>query len=278
MSNTKVFFHSADHDGCCSAAIVKMMSPHAELYPINYGEAFPWDVIDKGDVVYMVDFSLEPFSDMVRLDKMCNLIWIDHHISAIENSILSNTHISGKRSVEASGCMLTWNFCYPERVMPRAVSLLGRYDIFSLEKDVLEFEYAMRAKDTNPNNQAFWTNLFHDNGVDIDELIADGVIIREYVERTDGKAVKSTYEFEFEGITALVINRGTTNSLFFEQAPNIEKYKMLIAYSYDGKMYNVSLYSKHPSVDVSKIAVSYGGGGHKKASGFSTDKNIFARG
>jgi oligoribonuclease NrnB/cAMP/cGMP phosphodiesterase (DHH superfamily) len=255
-----------------------MLVPHAELHGINYGDPFPWDIISKDDIVYMVDFSLSPFEDMIRLNKMCSLIWIDHHISAIEAYIKSRETIAGDRSVKASGCVLTWKFCYPERILPRAVDLLGRYDIFDLAENVLEFEYAMRALDTNPGNQAFWTNLFQDNGTEIDDLINNGKIIKQYVDRTDaGLAVSAAYELEFEGVLALVINRGRTSSLLFDHHPDISKYKLLISYSYDGAKYNVSLYSAHPSIDVANLASKYGGGGHKAASGFSVTENIFTK-
>ena len=38
-------------------------------------------------------------------------------------------------------------------------------------------------------------------------------------------------------------------------------------FSYDGHKYTVSVYTEK-DIDVSKIAVKHGGGGHKKAAGF----------
>ena len=37
----KCFYHSADLDGHCSGAIVKMVYPECELIGINYGDKFP---------------------------------------------------------------------------------------------------------------------------------------------------------------------------------------------------------------------------------------------
>ncbi len=36
------FYHSADLDGACSAAIIKLKHPECVLAPINYGNDFPW--------------------------------------------------------------------------------------------------------------------------------------------------------------------------------------------------------------------------------------------
>ena len=90
MNQSICFFHRADFDGVCSAAIVKKFVPDCELYGIDYGDEFPWDKVSMCQVamvgaaepekrqVYMVDFSLKP-DDMKRLAACCDLVWIDHH-------------------------------------------------------------------------------------------------------------------------------------------------------------------------------------------------------
>ena len=72
----KCFYHRADMDGRCSGAIVKMEYPKCEMIGINYGDVFPWESIQQGEVVYMVDFCLQPFEDMERLNSLCELIWV----------------------------------------------------------------------------------------------------------------------------------------------------------------------------------------------------------
>jgi nanoRNase/pAp phosphatase (c-di-AMP/oligoRNAs hydrolase) len=52
-------------------------------------------------------------------------------------------------------------------------------------------------------------------------------------------------------------------------------YPVCIAYVHDGEKFTVSLYST--TVDVSKIAKKFGGGGHKGAAGFTCDKLPFER-
>ena len=49
----KVFYRGADLDGWCSGAIVKYKFPEAEMFPINYGDKFPWEEIKPDDVVYL---------------------------------------------------------------------------------------------------------------------------------------------------------------------------------------------------------------------------------
>ena len=49
----------------------------------------------------------------------------------------------------------------------------------------------------------------------------------------------------------------------------------MIVFVYNGDKWKVSLYTKKDDIDVSIIAQKYGGGGHKKASGFRCDKLPF---
>ena len=89
MNKIWCFYHSVDFDGQCSGAIVynyyKERNRKVNLVGINYGESFPWTDIGSSDTVYMVDFGIQPFKDMVLLNSVCDLVWIDHHKTAIED-------------------------------------------------------------------------------------------------------------------------------------------------------------------------------------------------
>ena len=76
----------------------------------------------------------------------------------------------------------------------------------------------------------------------------------------------------FEGYKCFAMNLAMISSDHFKSV-NEEEYDMFIGFSYNGKSWNYSLRST--KVDCSQIAMKYGGGGHKGASGFSTDELIF---
>lgn len=134
----KCFYHSADLDGHCSGAIVKLAHPECEMIPINYGQEFPWDTIILGETVFMVDFSL-PAGDMKALNLNSDLRWIDHHKSAIE--ALSGLY-KGIREIGLGACELVWRYCFPNDPVPYAVHLLSVYDVW-------RFEYT---PDTDPHD------------------------------------------------------------------------------------------------------------------------------
>ena len=95
---------------------------------MNYGKPFPFDQINKGDLVYITDFSIEP-EDLIRLHRITPfVVWIDHHISSINKYndwyklIQENAQnlgfggsqftIDGIRMNGISGCALTYLHLY----------------------------------------------------------------------------------------------------------------------------------------------------------------------
>lgn len=292
----KCFYHGSDLDGECSAAIVKYKFPECELYPINYSDVFPWEIIkDPQELIFMVDFSLQPFDQMVKLHNSCDLIWIDHHKTAIEAEVTSehginrsDWRIDGIRLNGKAGCELTWEFIYgpdrpvwvgevEERKMPKVVYFLGRYDVWDhSDPDVLPFQYGMRLEDSDPNNQEFWKDLF-EHDFDTKRIRQRGETILEYEEQTNIKLCKA---YAFETILyvfgtpykAICVNKGLGNSKVFDSVWDKNKYDLMIVFCrlpLPKCQWTVSLYTDKPEIDCGKIATVFGGGGHKNAAGFT---------
>lgn len=273
----KCFYHSADFDGMCSGAIVKKRFPQCEMIGINYGQKFPWESIKKNEIVYMVDFGLQPFEDMIELNKISQLFWIDHHKTSVENSTKYNFKANSlhKLKIGEAGCELTWDYMFPHKTMPLFVHLLGRYDVWDHEnvENVLEFQYGMRIiLDTLPDNQQFWNSLY--NPKIVESIIENGKLILQYEHVTNAKFC-NTYAFDcvFCDMTCIAVNKGFTNSQVFDSVYDSTKHDMMLTFSYLPKIkkWTVSLYSDKPNVDCSSIAKIFGGGGHKGAAGFQID-------
>jgi len=279
----KCFYHKADFDGKCSGAIVKHSYPECKMIGINYGDEFPWDTIQPDEIVYMVDFSLQPFSDMVRLNEMCKFHWIDHHKTANESASACNFEPSGgfMLGIEFAACELTWHYLHAEQsphkvTIPQAVHLLGRYDVWDhQDPNVLSFQYGMRTViDTSPENQAFWS-LFFNEAIDEDmvyEVIETGRTILDYETLQNALICKAeSFETELNGLPAICINRGMVNSSIFDSVYDPEKHKIMISFSRSksalGK-WKVSLRTTHGNVSCGDIAALFGGGGHSKSAGF----------
>lgn len=263
----KCFYHSADLDGKCSAAVVKHCVPTAELIPIDYGQVFHWSSIKSNDVVYMVDFALQPFSDMVKLNNMCNLIWIDHHKTAIEDYERSEETFKGNLRIGIGACALTWEWLSCLNV-PLFIKLLAEYDVWDHHDPLtLPFQYGMRLYDTDPH-ASVWVRLLRDKEF-VQDIVENGRIIINYKSEQDKiQASAKCFFTEFEGLECLVANHGPSNSKFFDSLWDSTKYDAMIMFYWKKDHWSVSLYTYKPDVDVSVIAKKYGGGGHKGAAGF----------
>lgn len=267
----KCFYHKADLDGRCSGAIVKMKHPECDMIGINYGDVFPWETIKKGEVVYMVDFTLQPFDDMERLNGICQLRWIDHHKTAMEEAYKRRFLASSQQLINEAyaGCELTWQFVKETATIPLFVFLLGRYDVWDHHNHPgsLEFQYGIRNLGEMMPEDPQWLELFDTEYVH--RIIKDGALLLGYERRQNTAYAQScAYEMVFDGLRCIVINKGLANSLLFESVYDPEKHDAMMCFvRRDGK-WTVSLYSSKPDIDVSEICKIHGGGGHKGAAGF----------
>lgn len=280
----KCFYHSADLDGHCSGAIVKQKYPECEMIGVNHGQDFPFGSLaqDGQEIVFLVDFCLQPFGNMEALNAQCNLVWIDHHATGSIDEAQARGFIAGGGQlieVGRAGCELTWEYIYGANVPPpHAVWLLGRYDVWEhgSDEDILPFQYGMRQfTNTLPDNTGFWAGVFsHDY---LWEKIADtGRTLLSYETSQNEKFCKA-YAFEtyikHDGydVFAICANRGFTNSKLFDSVYDPDRHHIMMTFirlKPPARKWTVSLYSTREDVDCGAIAKAYGGGGHKGAAGF----------
>jgi oligoribonuclease NrnB/cAMP/cGMP phosphodiesterase (DHH superfamily) len=258
-------------DGRCSGAIVKMKYPECEMIGINYGDAFPWEKLKKDEVVYMVDFTLQPFEDMERLNGICQLRWIDHHKTAMEEAYKRRFLASSQQLIneEYAGCELTWQLIEETATIPWFVFLLGCYDVWDHHNHPgsLEFQYGIRNLGEMMPEDPQWPELFDTEYVN--RIIQDGALLLGYEKRQNTAYAKScAYEVIFDGLRCIVINKGLANSLLFESVYDPEKHDAMMSFVRRDRKWTVSLYSSKSEIDVSAICKRRGGGGHKGAAGF----------
>jgi oligoribonuclease NrnB/cAMP/cGMP phosphodiesterase (DHH superfamily) len=280
----RCFFHSVDLDGQCSAAIVKFAHPECELIGINYGEQFPFDRITKEEIIWLVDFTLQPFENMFKLSSKLypnNFIWIDHHKTAFEEAYKSKFVCEGDIQVGKGACELVWEYIFHSKC-PEGIELLGIYDTWRFNEQnrdtVLQFQSGCRLENTDPNNQDFWIKVFTGNfSIFKDVICQNGKTILKYQEQQNERYVKNkSFGTKFEDLRAIVCNVGETNSSFFNSVYDESKYDIMITFSFlPSYIWTVSLYTTKEEIDVGMIAKKYGGGGHKSAAGFQCTKLPF---
>lgn len=289
------FYHN-DADGKCAGFWVNELAKRtnkddfARFVLMDYSKTFPIWTIKKDERVYIVDFSIDPDSMRELLKITKDVIWIDHHKTAIEKYKDFEYDIRGIRYDGVAGCMLTW--CYLElmtdggegAVHPFELEMTKDAPMFTkliADWDVWQFQYgnytryfmtAFNTGDFHPCSGE-WFALLHGGDKTCKKMAKEGITMMQY---RDGFAKsyisRFGFETEIDGHKAFAMNLGNCNSEFFKSLPE-GAYNIFIAFCFDGKVWTVSLYSK--TVDVSEIAKKYGGGGHKSAAGFVTKELPF---
>lgn len=268
-------YHSRDLDGWMSAAIVKMFYPKIKLIGYDYGQKLP--AIDPwNDTVIMVDISF-PVHNMRHLMDKNNLIWIDHHVSAIRDIEQAELFdIKGRRDVGKAACELVWEY-FSVPPMPEIVRLLGRYDCFGHkgtkeEKKVLIFQYAARASLRNVDE--CYKALIDVRDEDIEGWLNVGEGIYSYLCTEARQKYDKKFEVWLDGKLFACVNDWRMNPVNFGIDYHADGYDGFACFWYENGQFTYSLYNDNGDVDCSVIAKNRGGGGHKGASGFRSDEII----
>jgi hypothetical protein len=253
------------------------------------------------DYIYIVDLSVDEL--MARPELQNKIVWIDHHKSAIEkwdqppaeDTFLPDTYrtFTGCRIDGVAACRLCWQWfvrnpsgrgfvepltkqLFVDRQVkePELIRLAGEYDIWD-------------HRDPNGKALQFGLRTLHDEALAVlvhgqFELCGDAQDILESVIKT-GRSIKSyvdkqadeysaayAHTIKWEGLTFCALNIGQRGNSDLLRGGLKPEHDAGFAWRYDGQKVLVSLYhvpgNEHH--DLSKIAVKYGGGGHKGACGF----------
>lgn len=289
-----VIYHSADFDGVMSALVCRkyLLDYRAQnritlsiyLTGWTYGDEMinPDEILRMYDLIYMVDISF-PVDIMKKLTDSGKVVWIDHHITAINDSVqYGYAGCQGIRRMDVSACEAAWDYLYPNIPCPKLIQYLSAWDIFDKARfdwvgDVLPLQFSCSERyGLHPQN---WFNdidrLLQDNETCLEQLIRDGRMIYRYVQRRYDNAV-SKYGFEVlvdNRLRGICMMSTTFSSLQFMSV--LSKYDCCVVVNRKSNdLYNVSLYIE-PSQNTSGIDFNageymktyYNGGGHKGAAG-----------
>jgi oligoribonuclease NrnB/cAMP/cGMP phosphodiesterase (DHH superfamily) len=218
-----------------------------------------------GADVYIVDFAYKRAVMEEIISKANSVTHIDHHQTAIADCAGLEKFMTTLYSPEntASGAMLTWMFFFPNQEVPQLIKHIDDRDRwqfkipFTKEIQASVFSYAYTFEN--------WDMLMQ---ADMQRLISEGTTL-------DRKHLKDIRELigvmkrrmNIGGYNVPVCNLPYTMS---SEAGDIMAIDEPFAACYydtlDGRAF--SLRSSREGVDVSAIALQYGGGGHFHAAGF----------
>lgn len=268
-------YHIADHDGKGSAAIVKRKFPEIELFGLNHDMEIPYDDIRRHDKIIICDIAL-PLEFMFELNESRDLTWIDHHASVITEydeamKKGNRKEIKGLRRIGTAALCLTWEYYHPEQEAPEGVKLLGLNDIFDLrDPRVRPFEYAFQSLGVNRPTDATWDSLL-DGSMNIASMVEKGEAVLSWIRTRNIRLSHSmAFDSEYMGYKCICANMPQGYSEFFDSVEGIKDYDFMCNFFMNKRgTWNLSFYTSKDNVDVSKIAATFGGGGHVRAAGAS---------
>jgi len=266
-----VLYHGKCPDGFGGAyAAWKKFGDEAEYIPVKYGEPLPDGL--SGKEVYIVDFCYEEQDVLTELKRITKrLVVLDHHESSRANVESIPEHIFDNNR---SGATIAWTYFHPDAPMPRLMQYLEDGDLYrySLPETRDIFSYLL----VQPNDFEVWDKLMQTLEDDAmrTELIKKASIYSEYFKLLSDLCVEGARKVRFEGYECLFANSHPAMTM-----------KSYVGNQLVKKLPPIALVvSAHPegfggsirgdgTVDVSKIAEKYGGGGHHNAAGFLVKNN-----
>lgn len=292
-----IIHHNKDMDGYCSGAICKLKYPDAKLIGWDYKDEIPDFKQFVGEDVIMIDITF-PIDKIKELARISRLTVIDHHISFLKD-ILKEDYIdhpdpasitefikTKSKVFEKAGdfnyiykantaaCEIGWGYLFPDKPIPYAVTLIGRYDTWrqsegDWQNETLPFKYYMYGQCNSA--EGFPHLLLDQEWSDpiIGSYIKSGYDIMKYQDMIDEAGTRAfSFEREAYGARAIILNQTYFNSESVKSKYDPEKHDIMVGFCYTGTKWSVSLRSAKPEFDVSVIAKARGGGGHKGAAGF----------
>lgn len=287
-----IIYHRVDFDGIFSAIIAKraLGEDNVDLYGMNYNDKVPdlCKFVKKYDKIYVLDFSFN-YPDMKYLRNSGKLHWIDHHVTAIQDSLDHDySDAPGIRDTTRAATELTWKFFNPTTEMPKTIKLISAYDIwdhdsFDWAQETLALQVALKTKyGINLNSiSSVFHKLINDEEI-LDHLLELGRDIGEFNSNRWASAVKSFgFEITIDGKHKGICMLGTefTSSVF--QSVEDEYNLFCVANRRGPDEYSVSLYGHSDKIgDFScgdYMKKHYLGGGHKGAAGGKLRPDQFQR-
>ena len=263
-----VIYHSECTDGFSAAwAAWKKFGDKADYIGVNPGVA-PIDGLQNKEI-YMVDliYPIEYINKLISLNK--KFVAIDHHVSNLESFGLVK---EGLFDIKNSGSVLAWRYFHPKIKTPKLLKHVEDMDLWKFKisgtREVIAY------LDTVDFDFKKWDEIVKgaEDKPKFNEYVHKGEVILKYQDQViENIIVNHSVLVNFFGHKAYAVNSPVFNSqianILYKKLPPVG---IVWIQETDGGAH-VSLRSDG-TVDVSKLATKFkGGGGHKQSAGFSVE-------
>lgn len=269
VSKIVVVAHGKCYDGFGAAWVCKRMLPAAEIVFASYGEPVPeiLATLQERDAVYLVDFSF-PRDIMIELNSRVGFMRVlDHHKTAQANCLeLDFCEFDMGRS----GAGMAWDYFGPPRPRPKIVDYVEDRDLWRFKLPNSAEVHAFVA--SYPMEFGVWDVLDIRLESEFEECLIEGQAILRYddqkVEEMCHEAqLVQVGEYTVPAVNCPVQFGSKVGHELLELYPD-HAFAAYYCYGADGTERWGLRGRDSDDFDVSEVAKQFGGGGHKKASGF----------
>jgi oligoribonuclease NrnB/cAMP/cGMP phosphodiesterase (DHH superfamily) len=267
------FYHAGCPDGFGAAWAVRAAWGNAGRFVARGHE----DMLDaeryRGDEVVFVDIAPRNHLLCELAEEVDRIVVIDHHVTArdhyqgdpsVENRIEDCDH-DIHYDLSQSGAVLAWRYYHPDKEVPTLLRYVQDQDLWNW---ALPDSAAVNAA-IGSYSRSFevWDMLAERSAA---ELAQEGAPILRAQQVEIQRQSSLAHPLTVDGRRVEAVNTPNQRSHIGHRLAQREKFGHAIGVVYRmlGSRVDASIYSIG-DVDVSEVAQTYGGGGHKNAAGFS---------
>jgi oligoribonuclease NrnB/cAMP/cGMP phosphodiesterase (DHH superfamily) len=265
LKDNILFYHKNCLDGYGSRWVFEScFGDRMNYIPCPPGSEAPSYVANRN--VWIADLSFERESLLSMKNRNNSIILLDHHKTA--EDLLKDLDFC-HFNMNHCGSYLSWEHVNPGKAAPPLIQYIEDYDLWRWElpnsKEIISlFE-------DEPYSFSFFNemNELLCTGDGMSYLVKRGKIVLHKKQKQIGRIFDGRHFVDILGEKITAVNSSVYRSELAEKCADSSDASYGLAYYYNGKEFVCSLRSgKEKSFDVSKIAVQFGGGGHKTASAF----------
>ncbi len=264
MKSIFVLYHNDCFDGFGGAwAAWKKFGTAATYIGLEHQEDPPKGL--RGKILYFIDFTY-PESIMRKIIKDAKrVIVLDHHKSNEKATKLASEY---RFSLGHSGCMLAWQYFHAEKRAPRLLTWIQDHDLFTMK--ISHTRELISYLGTLDHDFRIWSAFAQklEIAATRKKIIETGSTLLKARQTMIARTLPYAMPVLFEGYRTLAINSPVYYSELANGIYSKLKKPFGISWYYRDHKLHVSLRSDG-TIDMSKLALKYGGGGHRGAAGFT---------
>lgn len=258
LKDIVVIYHKNCQDGFGAAwAAWRKFGDAASYVPALDRESYPEGVGNKE--VYIVDFCFGESVTKELLQKNNKVVVLDHHMSSKELVESLPEHVYSDTD---SGAKITWKYFHPDIPVPQLIEYISDGDTWAHAlPDYKEIEGYIHIHELEFST---FDQLAEELEKSRDSVIEKGKVLNKQFDNLVQEHMEKAMLVEFEGYEVYAVNASSFLRSELGHRLAIEKGPFSMVYRYERDTLKISLRGDG-SIDCTKLAEKYGGGGHHDA-------------